>query len=293
MPSSTAAQPQPASNPAEYVLGTGHDESFRLALQHRLWSAVAHKAWERAGIRPGSRVLDVGCGPGYAAIDMAAIVGPAGRVVGIDESAAFLKELGDESKARRFTCIERVLGDVQDLGACMPGQDGAFDLAYARWVLCFVKSPENVIAGLSRLVKPGGKVCIHDYFNYEYSIKLAPRKPEFERGVAAIANSWRARGGDPDIVSRLPGLFAEHGFDVTHFDVIQRAARSPAAHGGGDTMWHWADTFFRTFTPKLVEQGFLTQAECDACLSTWDQACRNPAAFVLLPSVFEIIAVRR
>lgn len=290
---STTPHSQPAPSPAAYVLGTGRDETFRLGLQHRLWSAVAHKAWERAGIRPGSRVIDVGCGPGHAAIDIAEICGPTGRVVGVDESAPFLKELGEEAKARHLTCLERVLGDVQDLGACLPGQDASFDLAYVRWVLCFVKSPENVIAGLSRVVRPGGRVVIHDYFNYEYSIKLAPRQPEFERGVAAVANSWRARGGDPDIAGRLPGLFAEHGFDVTHFDVIQRTARSPASLGGGDTMWHWADTFFRTFTPKLVDQGFLTKAECDACLGVWDRACNNPSAFVLLPSVIEIIAVRR
>jgi SAM-dependent methyltransferase len=279
----------------EYVLGTGNDESARLALQHRLWSAHTHRVWERAGVRPGLAVLDAGCGPGHATMDLAQIVGPQGRVVGLDESPAFLKELGDEAKARRFANVHRVLGDVQHLAHALPGERATFDLAYLRWVLCFVPRPEDVIAGLAEVVKPGGRVAIQDYFNYEFGIKLAPRVPAFERAVDAVARSWRARGGNPDIVADLPGMLQRHGFVVRSLDAVQRVARSPAAFGHGhapDSMWHWPDTFFRTFTPKLVEQGFLSKVESDAALSAWDKACHDPAAFVLMPTVFEIVAVR-
>ena len=60
-----------------------------------------------------------------------------------------------------------------------------FDLAYLRWVLCFVKSPEDVIKGLAAVVKPGGRVAIQDYFNYEFSIKIAPRRATFEKAIDA------------------------------------------------------------------------------------------------------------
>lgn len=281
---------------AEYVLGTGRDESVRLGLQHRLWSWAAHRLWERAGVRPGLSVLDAGCGPGHAAMDLAQIVGPSGRVIGLDESASFLKELGDEAKARRLTNVHRVLGDVQTLEDALPDERGTIDLAYMRWVLCFVPRPEDVIRGLAALVRPGGRVAIQDYFNYEFSIKLAPRRPAFERVVEAVAASWRRRGGDPDIVGRLPGMLLDHGFEVRSLEVVQRVARSPAAFaesGGADSMWHWPDTFFRTFTPKLVAQGELTQQECDEALAVWGEASADPASFVLMPSVFEVVAVRR
>lgn len=282
------------STNAEYVLGTGHDESTRLGLQHRLHAWAAHRLWERAGVRPGLAVLDAGCGPGHAAMDLAQIVGPQGRVVGLDESAAFLKELGDQAKARHLSNVHRVLGDVQKLEQALPHEKGAFDLAYLRWVLCFVKSPEDVVKGLAAVVKPGGRVAIQDYFNYEYSIKIAPRRATFERAIDAVATSWRSHGGDPDIVGRLPAMLIAHGFEIRSMDVVQRVARSPAAfpHGGADSMWHWPDTFFKTFLPKLVPAGFLTQQECDAALLAWHEASTDPAAFVLMPSVFEIVAVR-
>ncbi|MEQ1634790.1 MAG: SAM-dependent methyltransferase, partial [Planctomycetota bacterium] len=64
----------------EYVLGTGSDELTRLSQQHRLWSNTAHEAWLAARIAPGHRVLDVGCGPGYAAFDLASLVTARGAV---------------------------------------------------------------------------------------------------------------------------------------------------------------------------------------------------------------------
>jgi SAM-dependent methyltransferase len=70
----------------EYVLGTHDDEVSRLALQHRVWRPRALDAWRRAGFMVGQTLLDLGCGPGHAAADLAEIVGPSGRVVAIDQS---------------------------------------------------------------------------------------------------------------------------------------------------------------------------------------------------------------
>src|ERR1051325_2260083 len=66
----------------DYVLGTNEEELARLGLQHRIWRPVALACWQKAGITIGSRVLDLGAGPGYAATDLAEIVGPNGKVVG-------------------------------------------------------------------------------------------------------------------------------------------------------------------------------------------------------------------
>ena len=73
-----------------YVLGTHDEEIERLGLQHRVWRARMLEAWSEAGITEGSRVLDVGCGPGYATLDLAEIVGPTGTVVALERSERFL-----------------------------------------------------------------------------------------------------------------------------------------------------------------------------------------------------------
>src|ERR1700757_368546 len=87
----------------DYILGTTHEEVARLGLQHRVWRAVALDCWQRAGISIGSRVVDVGAGPGYAAIDLAEMVGPSGEVVAIERSARFVEVLKERCRARGLT----------------------------------------------------------------------------------------------------------------------------------------------------------------------------------------------
>jgi len=283
MPQSHTIQPE--SSP--YVLGTGHDEFVRLGLQHRLWSAAAHQMWERAGVKPGQTVLDLGCGPGHASLDLSQIIGPTGRVIAVDESASFLKQLHDQAVARKAHQIERVLGDVQDIGTVLAEEAGQIDLAYARWVFCFLSRPEDVVRGLARLVKPGGKVAVQDYFNYERSLTLAPRCEAFSRVISAVGASWRSRGGDTDVMGKLPGMFQKHGFEVTSIDVVQRLARP------GSTMWSWPNSFWQNYVPRLVENGFLTRDDETAFHAAWTRAANDHGAFVLLPPVFELIATRQ
>jgi ubiquinone/menaquinone biosynthesis C-methylase UbiE len=284
--SASRSRPSQSADPTEYVLGTGHDEAIRLGLQHRLWSASAHELWERCAIRPGMTVMDVGCGPGHATMDLAQLVGPTGRVIAIDESASFLKQLHDETRSRKLSNVERILGDVQELDKVLPGKGGYVDIAYARWVFCFLARPEDLVRHLARVVRVGGAVAVQDYFNYE-SMTLAPRREVFTKVIAAVAASWRAQGGDPDIVARLPAMLRRHGFEVTSLECNQRVARPTS------TIWHWPDSFWAVFVPRLVQMGFLTQADQQAFGMAWTEASADPDCFMQLPPVFDLVAVRK
>lgn len=270
----------------EYVLGTHEQESNRLGLQNRLWSASAHQLWERSALRPGETVLDVGCGPGHATVELAEIVGSTGHVLAVDESPLFLKHLQDRVVARRLNNVERVLGDAQQLSSLLPQVAGKVDLAYARWVLCFVPDPEAVVRGVASLLKPGGRFAVQDYFNYE-SMSIAPKHEAFTRVILAIGRSWRARGGDPDIVSRLPAMFRKHGMELQDIRLNQRVARP------NSTIWAWPDTFWKSYLPRMVEMETITPAEREAFDAAWQAASRDPDAFMLLPPVFDLVAVKK
>ena len=266
------------------MLGTGLDELQRLGFQHRLWSDAAHAAWRRAQIRLGQRVLDVGSGPGFASFDLAQLVGPEGSVLGIDESAPFIDYLNAQAKSRNLANLSGRVGDAHELG---PAKAGApFDLAYTRWVLCFVPRPRQVLASVASVLKPGGRFVIHDYFNYR-AMTMAPRRTSHDKAVAATIASWEGRGGDTDICGTLPGILHEAGLTVEHIEVHQRIAR------GGDTMFQWADVWWRIYAPKLVEMGFLAKADCEELFSDLTALRRSTADFIVLPAVYEIIAVKR
>jgi ubiquinone/menaquinone biosynthesis C-methylase UbiE len=273
----------------EYVLGTDERELERLGLQHRLWSDAAHALWRRAGIQPGSAVLDIGCGPGFALLDLARIVTAQsrhtapGRVVGVDASRPYLAHLGAQAAAQQLTNISTVQADLHDLDHLAEVEPGSFDAAYARWVFCFVSDPAAVLRGAARALKPGGRLIVQDYFNYE-SMSVAPRRESFTKAVLATGRSWRTRGGDPDIIGRLPGLLPAAGLRLIHLDVHQRLARP------GEQMWHWPQTFWENFLPTLVHMGLLNEDDQAAWLRDWDELSRTPGAFIMLPAVFDLIA---
>lgn len=283
-----AAEPTPSgrSQAREYVLGTNPAELERLGFQHRLWSPSAQSLWRRAGIRPGLRVLDVGCGPGFAALDLAQLVGSTGAVLGLDESEPYIAHANDQARARHLAHARFVVADVSTLATLEDVAPDSFDIAYCRWVLCFVPDPGEVLAAIARALRPGGRLLVQDYFRYE-TMTVAPRSEAFDAVIAAIAKSWRDRGGDPDIMGRLPAMAVERGL---HIDHLARMEPGPARPGA--TMWHWPDSFWQVFLPRLQELGYLNAAQHKAFLADWAERAANPAAFMHLPPMYELIATK-
>ncbi|TWT43680.1 Ubiquinone/menaquinone biosynthesis C-methyltransferase UbiE [Phycisphaerae bacterium RAS1] len=266
----------------EYVLGTHAAELTRLGLQHRLWSGHALALWERCGLAEGHTILDVGCGPGYATLDLAQLVGPRGRVFAVDASQRFIDRLRGECSARGVTNVEPIVADVHEYRPAAASLDGA----YARWVLCFLTDPQKVVAHVAAGLRPGGFFAVQDYFNYE-SLCVAPRSPAFERVVAAVGESWRKHGGDPDLAGRLPAMMERCGLELREIRPILRVARP------GSALWQWPTTFFSNYVPALVEMGLLTRDEQNDFEREWAERTQNPSAFFVTPPVFDIVGVKR
>ena len=109
---------------------------------------------DRLQPRPAERALDVACGTGGLACELAAAVGPAGRVVGVDLSQAMV----DAATARaaegglRNTRFQRM--DAQALA--LP--DASFDVITCCFGLMYLPDPEQALAGMRRVLRPGGRL---------------------------------------------------------------------------------------------------------------------------------------
>jgi SAM-dependent methyltransferase len=109
-------------------------------------------AIDRARIARGESILDVGCGCGETALQLAERVGPTGSVTGIDVAAVML-----ESARRRAAGFENVRflnADAQT--APLPA--ARFDLVYSRFGMTFFADPEAAFANLRASLKPGGRL---------------------------------------------------------------------------------------------------------------------------------------
>lgn len=266
----------------EYVLGTQDAEVRRLGFQHRLWSRYAVEAWEAAKFRPGHHLLDIGCGPGFATTELAQLVGVTGRVLGIDASERFIEYLRARAAAIGLPQIETGVGDVQEMN--LPPR--SFDGAYVRWVLCFVSDPQRVIDRVAEAMKPGGVFVLQDYYDY-LGVAICPTRPVVRKVFDAVDQSWRMRGGDPDIGRRLPTMLGKAGFEVVRIEPMVRAARP------GTALWDWPTTFFANYLPTLTEMGLITQADADGWNEHWAACTADPSSAFITPPMLNIIAVRR
>lgn len=270
------------SGERDYILGTHDEEIERLGLQHRVWRPRALDAWRRAGFTVGHTIVDVGCGPGYGSIDLAEIVGKSGRVVAIDRSRRFLDALESAARSRQIENVETHERDLDDGGA-LPARDA--DGAWARWVFAFVRDPRGLLERVAAALRPGGVFVAHEYFDYR-TWRVTPRSPELEEFVAAVVDSWRETGGEPDIGLDLPVWLREMGFAIRALhpiiDVVPRS----------NFVWEWPDSFVDVGTARLVELGRMTQVRARAVRASLSARAEDPRSLMVTPAVLEIVAVK-
>lgn len=266
----------------DYVLGTHDEEIQRLGLQHRVWRPRALDAWRRAGFTVGQTLVDVGCGPGYASLDLAGIVGPSGKVIACDRSRRFLDALEAARGQNGFGNITTYELDLNEAALPVTGVDGA----WCRWVFAFVKNPNSLLSRVAAAMRPGGVVVIHEYFNYA-SWRFTPRSHELEEFVQAVMRSWRSDGGEPDIGLDLPVWLRELGFEIqTLAPIIDFVPAS-------NFVWQWPVTFVEVALSRLVDLKHLSPERSLAISRALADATADPRTLMVTPAVVEIIATKK
>lgn len=266
----------------EYLLGTGDEELIRLGFQNEVWSEFASRGWERARFGPGQTLIDVGCGPGYTTFELSRLVGNDGKVIAIDASQRFIRHLDSQIQLRGITNIVTQLGNVEELSIPQANADGV----YARWLLCYLSKLESVIGAIARAMKRGGAFVIHDYFNYR-GVVVAPQSEVFDRIFKAVEHSFHASGGDPNVLSDVPTILVQCGFEIRELNPLIRIARP------GSALWKWPETFLQNYLPHLRQSGFITADDEAEFKFEWAKRSKDPAAFFATPPMLEVIAIKK
>jgi SAM-dependent methyltransferase len=205
-----------------YMIRGGSAGRDRLRVLHNASAEATAALLDGIGVEPGMTCLDAGCGGGDVTLELAARVGPTGRVVGMDLDEEKLAVARAEAALAGVDHVEYVRGDLT-AAALEP----VYDVVHARFLLTHLPDPVEGTRRLAEAVRPGGVLALMD-IDFT-SIAMHPRRPAYDRFVELYVATARARGGDPYVGLRLGELLEAAGLE----DVRMRAAQAAGRRAEG------------------------------------------------------------
>jgi SAM-dependent methyltransferase len=202
-----------------------------------------------AGVGPGLRVLDVGCGYGRVTSIVARLVGERGRVLGLDREASSLVVARQRADELGLSNVSFARGNLR-----LASEHGSFDVAVGRRVLMYQSDPVAALRGLARAVRAGGVVVFQ-----ELDSTMGPGRitslPLHERVRFWIWTMLEREGADVHMGFHLASVLERTGLSVEHVraEAIVHTPKAPQRVG----------PMIRAILPRLVECGVATEEEID------------------------------
>jgi SAM-dependent methyltransferase len=258
-----------------YVLATGEAAAYRLRLLHGLYGPGTRRVLLAAGLRPGMRVADLGCGVGTVTALLAELVGPQGRVVGIDASAAQLAQAREQLNGNG-TNIRFV--EAGAAGTGLP--PGSFDLVYCRFLLIHLPEPERALAEMRSLLKPDGILVCEDG-------DLTSAGSEPPSALEAFANLFGRLGPvrrvDYTLGRRLYHLVRAAGFPAPEITFNQPVR----ARGENKRL---LELSVAEAGPAFVEAGLITAEELEHTLAEMRRLGADETVLAVMPRMAQVWA---
>jgi ubiquinone/menaquinone biosynthesis C-methylase UbiE len=258
-----------------YSLALSDDEVQRYRMMAQMARSTEAEAWERAWIVSGARIVDLGCGPGLVTVELAAIAGPDGAVVGVDREPSALaaaRALLAEGSVTNARVVEGLAWDT-GLG------HGAFDVVNMRHVLAHNTADDQhrILQHAYDLLVPAGSLYVVD--SDVSTGRIDPPEADLLDLFATYARHLVDTGRNAGVGPMLGSMAMEAGFELVERGAIVNIPPPAALRGIRPPPWAARDA--------MIESGHATPADVER----WDraivafQAHPNPAVFVTNYSV--------
>jgi len=238
-----------------------HGHAASVLRSHASRTVANSAAYLIPHLRPGARVLDVGCGPGTITTDLAARAAP-GEVVGIEPTPGPLGDASAHAAAVGATNVTFTVGDAYGLDH----PDDSFDVVHAHQVLQHLSDPVAALREMLRVCAPGGVVAARDA---DYAaMTWYPADPRLDRWLAVYRAVAHGNGAEPDAGRRmLAWANAAGAAEVTaSASVWCYATPDERAWWGG----MWADRILTSaITTQAIEGGHADEDELRTISAAW------------------------
>ena len=261
-------------NPSDYVLATGAGALGRLLMLDDIYAPAGKRGLLKAGLKPGMRVADFGCGVGAMTRNFAEMVGPNGHATGIDLHEPQLVEAASLCTGYGLSNVSFWQADACDTRL----SDSMFDLVYCRFLLIHVPDPGACLREMKRVLKPGGIIFVED--GDLLSGGSAPPSALDHFG-GLFERLGPKKGVDYRLGRDLYHLVKRAGFEDVEIDIYQPAY----SRGRERAFLRWS---IEEAAEALVGTGLLTRSELEHTLNQMQKASDNPNILVLMPRMSQV-----
>ena len=242
---------QGSAQDPDYRLGHSEAEQQRLIVQEAVYGPLTERLLRTAGIGPGMRVLDIGCGVGEVSRLAARLVGPTGEVVGVDKSAAALETARRRVAALRLDRVRFVEADLANLAFERP-----FDAAIGRFVLMHLGDPAASLRRVAAQVRPGGVIAFQES-DFTIPPIAYPPVPTYQQ----VSQFWGPPKEVP--VERQMGQKLYTTFLAAGLPPPQVRLEVPIGGGPDFPGYEYVAASLRSILPLAERSGFITRAEIE------------------------------
>ncbi|MCA9997672.1 MAG: methyltransferase domain-containing protein [Anaerolineales bacterium] len=235
----------------QQILTHTNSELERLIDQASFFGQLTEHVFRLAGLEPGMRVLDIGCGAGDVSFLAAKLVGEGGEVIGVDKSPQAVALASQRATAAGLPNVHFV---TADLTGFVP--DEPVDALIGRLVLMYFSDPAVLLRRLSQFVQPGGVVVFHELDMT--ATKSLPRCDLFETSTSRITQAFTRAGAEMQMGLKLAQTFLEAGLPCP--EMIQGAR---LGHGPDSPAYKQVAEITRTLLPLMERVGVATAIEVD------------------------------
>lgn len=238
-----------------YPFQSSEDERRRLIAQGELVAPLTRRLFEKAGITPGMRVLDIGSGSGDVAFLAARLVGPGGSVIGADRDPAQVAFAEQRAKAAGLTNVRFIVGDFRDI-ELRP----AVDAIIGRLVLMYAADPLDALRRALRNLRAGGVIALQEsVIDYDGPMLIEPLDCLAAKAVEWFRAGFKHAGVHSRMGMRLFGLMRAAGLEPSP-DIEMTV---PIQQGPDGALFRILTSLIRSQLPAIVASGVATAADID------------------------------
>ena len=259
---------------SHYVIHGGVAGSKRMETVARAYWPTTLSLLQRAGIREGLTCLDLGCGAGEVSFQIAALVGSAGRVLGMDMDSVKL------DIARKRAAREGAANiDFREGNALKWSEDSVYDLIYVRFLLTHLPECQRVLPHLLRALRPEGVLVVED-IEISGFVSHPPNAAQ-DRFIDLYRDVVRRRGGDADIGPKLLAMLHGAGVQDLNLSIVYPEHKE----GSGKDI---SVLTLIGISEALLEEKLIGESEIQTMLNEIDRYTRDPLSIICGPRVFQV-----